>query len=326
MTNNRNFIHIEILRTLALLSVILFHTAVMLINKTPHTESIDIWPAITYGSSLLVGIGVPLFMFMAGYLYKPVLKSQITSFIRKKALRLWVPYLIFTILIMISSGFFDFRAIWEGRFWHLWFLPSLFWCFIISILIDYRSKWALMFFPFSIVCSLIPLPAFLGIQDFTGVFPFFVLGALIKYHPHSLIFLKRYRLSIPLACFYIFVNLLIPFHYRNPSLIHSISISAIILSIWCFIDNSSHLQRSGVYFFSIGICSMGIYILHYWILIYLLSSTSFRIFNLSTFMHNYPLTTFIVLVAATFIICYAITLLLRKYKWGRFLLGETTRN
>lgn len=75
------------------------------------------------------------------------------------------------------------------------------------------------------------------------------------------------------------------------------------------------------FFLSIGECSMGIYILHFWLLIYMLSSTSFRVFGIARLMEFCPWATMAAVVVATVAITYAITRFVRKCKIGRLLMG-----
>ena len=178
MGNRKN--HIEILRCLSLLGVILFHTMGFLDDR----NLVDVSPtvlAIQQFSVYFVGIAVPMFMFMSGYLYKPVGKHEIIPFIMKKVLRLLLPYFVFSSLIMLTSGFFSFKELFQG-FWHLWFLWALFWCFIFSVFIDYSKKYALIV----LLCAFgmggweIELPAWS--RDFVQWYYFFALGAIIREH------------------------------------------------------------------------------------------------------------------------------------------------
>lgn len=321
----KTLIHIELLRVLSLLCVILFHSIGMLYSKFPMAESTLEGSIIKQISSLLVGIAVALFMFIAGYLHKPIKRSDIGLFIKKKAMRLLIPYVLFTILIMLSSGYFSIKNLFGGGFYHLWFLTALFWCFIISIFIDYSSKIIYFILPVSIACSMIRIPEFLGIQDFIQWYYYFALGAIIKSHPNILNAIKRYYIGVPFILFYIVTALFVPFQYRSPSIIYTLAISAFILAIWGLVENftnsiniSTKINKAII---SVGRCSMGIYILHYWLLIYLLSSTSLHIFRIDQFIQKYQFLIILTIVLITFIFCDALTMVCRKNKYGRMILG-----
>jgi fucose 4-O-acetylase-like acetyltransferase len=142
------------------------------------------------------------FMFLSGYLYKPVGKHEIIPFIRKKVLRLLLPYFVFSFLIMLTSGFFSLKELFQG-FWHLWFLWALFWCFIFSVFIDYSKKYALIV----LLCSFgmggweIELPAWS--RDFVQWYYFFAFGAIVRSHVRVTEIIKRYYLWIPMVLSYV---------------------------------------------------------------------------------------------------------------------------
>lgn len=323
---NRYLFHIEILRTFALLCVIVFHVVGMIDSRIPLFSTLPMKNSILQTTSQLVGLAVPLFMFIAGYLYKPVAKNQTITFIRKKLARLWIPYCTFTILIMLTSGFFDFKAFISGGFYHLWFLTALFWCFICSLLVDYSSYWSFVLLPITLAVSLVHIPPFLGLQDFIQWYYFFVLGAIIKVHPNIIMVIRQYYLWVPLFVLFVIIMVCVPFHYRAPSIIHALAESALILVIWTLSEKVGDIAKNRTNFItkmfcSFGKCSMGIYVLHYWLLIYILSSTSVSIFHVTFCLQYYPIITISAITVVSFGICYAITLLLQRSKYGRLLIG-----
>lgn len=321
----KRIIHIELLRIFSLLCVILFHAIGMLYNKFPLEKLTFLGNKVQQISILLVGIAVPLFMFIAGYLYKPVKRKEIILFIKKKIVRLLLPYAIFTVLIMLSSGFFSFTMLLGGGFYHLWFLTALFWCFMISLCINYSNRIAYLILPVSLGCSMICLPEFLGIQDFVQWYYYFALGALIKSHPRILTTIRRYYIEIPFILFYIIIFSSIPFHYRVPSIIHTLAISVLIIAIWGliehFVNNINIIKKYNEVILSIGKCSMGIYILHYWFLIYLLSDTILSILKISILIKEHLFLVILMITLVTFTFCYIVTMICRKNKYGKVLLG-----
>ena len=313
---NKRIVIIEYIRIISIFCVILFHLLGIMTGKEiiPNSNDLSILRKI---SGHLVGIAVPFFLFISGYLYhKPSTKNK-TSFILKKAKRLLLPYPIFTILTMLASGYFDAIELYTGGFWHLWFLTSLFWCFVISVYIDYSSKWIWILVPISLGLSLVRLPSFLGVQDFVVWYYYFVVGAIVKSHHINI--RHKWIVSIVCICAYIAVILIFPFHYRERSIIHAIAISALIYGIWILVkDLKLKLNRVvGL----LGQCSMGIYILHYIVLICLLSSISFRIFHISTLLQAYPMITILGLSIIAYIVSFLSTMLLRTSKWTRVLIG-----
>ena len=309
--SGRNLIFIEALRTFSLLGVILFHVLAMLENRLPEEAKTSTLLLLAKLSTYYVNIAVSLFMFISGYLLKrPIDKTQILPFAKKKLVRLWLPYCAVTVLIMLTSGFFSYENILKGNFWHLWFLTALFWCFMFSIIVDYSSKYALLLLPISLVLYLVDIPPILGFYDFMRWYYFFALGALIRQYPSFINWIERYYMLVVLVIFYVIVKLYVPFSYRSPSIIHYLAESAIIFPIWLLFSRF-HFYKSAKFFISIGECSMGIYVLHYWFLIYILSSTTFTIFQIPAFIATYPIWTVFVIVGVTFAMSYIATKILR---------------
>lgn len=318
--SRKKYLFIELLRAIGLLCVILFHTIGMLREKIP-AATCSTMDYMAYASSLLVGIAVPMFMLISGYLYKaPLGVYEIRSFLRKKILRLLLPYCIFTILIMVTSGYFEFKQIYGGGFMHLWFLTALFWCFCVSLWINCSSQYYIFIFLAALFCSLLSLPDLLGIQNFVHFYCFFVLGIIIRENADFNLF-KKYYLWFPLLLFYILANSLLPFRYRTPSIIHTLAISSILIVIWYSLRNIE-IHKGQKIILNIGKYSLGIYILHFWILIYALSNTSLRIFHIPTLIQKFPIMTVCFIVMIVFFISYIGIGLLHRSKWGRFIIGS----
>lgn len=80
---------IQLFRGIAIICVILIHTC-------PNGMS-------TVIARPIVNIGVPIFLFLSGYLTKIENKNWPTLF-KKRIVRVFIPYLIWTILYTIQSG------------------------------------------------------------------------------------------------------------------------------------------------------------------------------------------------------------------------------
>lgn len=174
--------YIEWIRTAALSCVILFHTVGMLENKSGLCMT-DSFRALGILSGRLVGLAVPFFFFISGYLYKKPLQADIPSFLLKKAVRLLVPYVAVATLIMLTSGYFDVGQIYGGGFYHLWFLTALFWCFVFSSWLDYTAKAAWIIPAVSFGMSVVRFPEILGLQEFFRCCFYFALGAFMRNRP-----------------------------------------------------------------------------------------------------------------------------------------------
>lgn len=248
--SKRNLIYVEVLRTFSLLGVMVFHVMTMLGSRLPETSETFSLSLLMKGSGYYVNLSVAMFMFISGYLYrKPNGKVEVISFLKKKLLRLWLPYCTISLLIMLTSGFFNVWGIFRGDFWHLWFLTALFWCFMVSIAVDYSSKWMCCgVLLASLIVSLVKIPPILGLRDFSQWYYFFALGAIVRHHPSILKLIEKYHLWIVCLLFYIIIKVYVPFSYRTPSIVHNCAETAILLSIWLLFSRLK-FDWGGKYFF-----------------------------------------------------------------------------
>ena len=183
---------IELLRVICLIIVTLFHTVSRYDNPDIITELPEIFRWII---RQLIWIAVPMFLFISGFLFSgQINNNRFTScrdLIVNKFQRLLIPYICFTCLIMLSSGFFDYTQLFKGNFWHLWFLPTLFCCFVVYFFIfNYINKCRRknrfiesLIFIISFACCTISIPekfCFMGIDGLIKWGVYFVLGIIIK--------------------------------------------------------------------------------------------------------------------------------------------------
>lgn len=124
---------------------------------------------------------------------------------------------------------------------------------------------------------------------------------------------------------YVIAVCIVPFQYRSPSAIYELAISAVVVVSFWLAESLTKKMRMNEFvkkpILSIGRYSMGIYILHYWILIYLLSTTSIRVFHIESFIQRIPVLTILGLVIVNFFLCYILTTLISRNKIGKLLLG-----
>lgn len=119
---------------------------------------------------------------------------------------------------------------------------------------------------------------------------------------------------------YLAVNCVVPFSYRKESLIYTAVIALAVICSWTWMRRAT-LDVCGRVVGSVGRCSMGIYVLHYWVLIYVLSNTSIRLFHLAELFNWYPLLTTACVAVAVFALSYMATHLLLKSRLTRWLIG-----
>ena len=125
-------------------------------------------------------IYLPLLFFVAGYFSKIGSDEGIKSF-----KRLFIPYLIFTIITRLFNWFvlgkFDFSLIFFKTDFALWFLIALFFMKMMLPIVD-RFRYPITI---SIICALIigfiPLESsILGLTRCFGFFPIFLVGFYLK--------------------------------------------------------------------------------------------------------------------------------------------------
>ena len=133
-----------------------------------------------------------MFVFISGYVlgYQVRLKGESTlsarPFFWKKIKRLIIPSIVFSILYIVLFGDISqpilktLYSILNGV-GHMWFLPMLFWCFVIVWLIEKLELRPRLVFPLLLLCSIcsfFPLPFRIGVSMYYWLF--FYLGFYLQ--------------------------------------------------------------------------------------------------------------------------------------------------
>lgn len=224
---NQRLEQVDILRAIAITAVIIIHSI-----------SINIIPFLTFQPQLNILIGidqlmrfsVPFFFAISGYLlaarylHSPI---QIKSFLKKRALRLLPPYLIWsTVIYFCLTTFFHeknpyniLNIIFFGRAdYDLYFVPALFYTYLFfPIILFFFKKWPLLTlaYSFTITANVILFTGliqkgFLNVPfQWTDqqqyVFPltwifYFVLGIYLKQQQNQKIYFLKTISPILLLC------------------------------------------------------------------------------------------------------------------------------
>ena len=198
---------IIILRIISIIIVVFFHAYGM-----THASHLPANIALEYkdkyelfNQSYLINIAMPLFTVISGYLFcVQLFKQRYSSFINltwQKAKRLLIPYYFFTAFFMITTNNISLAPFYIGGYWHLWYLPMLFWCFIVTYALHYIVSHnksieicvLLLFFVLALIDKF--LPTFLGLYNVTKWYYWFYLGYIIKhYESHIFLAIKQYHL------------------------------------------------------------------------------------------------------------------------------------
>lgn len=328
--------YISILRSLSIIFVVFFH--VYGYFYADHIPGIAEDYKNTYFwiiQCVIINVAMPMFTFISGYLFEYLFKNKgkyrdFLSFIKNKVKRLLLPYLIFGIIFMITTN--DFRPydlIFKGAYWHLWYLPRLFWCFICAWMLN---KWIknhivrlillpiLLFYPL----AQLHIPPFIGMQETSNWFCWFYMGMIYWDYKETIInTLKRFYISgILLLTIYLFQIWFFPVEYGERTWLSIFSTCAIVTLLYYLfhqIQNTNNLiSRSLI---SLSKYSFGIYIFHNWIGVYLISSTAQKLFNLPELAANHLYLFPLCIAILDLIICIGLSWLMLKTKIGRALIG-----
>lgn len=286
---------------------------------------------------------LPLYTFISGYIWgyqTIVLKRTFTikQLLVNKAKRLLIPCYLFGILYLVLSNNWLSLSKSKGIILflsgeqHLWFLPMLFWCFIIAFIIDkiHIKEWKVLFFSFIALVLAWDISS-LGILTAARYFFYFYLGVFFFKNKCNLILNKKqlatgwfifFSLFILLTIIQTNINLdttlkykLIPrtiFEIQKHLMMAPIGILGTILCYEC----SLHLQmqRQAKLTNLVARNSFGIYIFHHFILTWIYSCPRFRFF---TGDYLLPILGFII----SFSLSLLITQLALKSSIGRKILG-----
>ena len=217
MANNQRFLYEVVPIRLFLIVMLVFYHAFAIF--TGAWESIAGYPEIP-SYALLGNLShaclLETFVFISGYVfgYQVRVKGN-TALSAKKLLvkkfkRLIIPSIIFSIAyLLIIQGFHDSLSSTSYQILcgvaHMWFLPMLFWCFVIVWIIEkmrLKQNVALLVLLALSVISFIPLPLRLGIALYYAVF--FYAGYLIQKNNDSDKELPRATIAIGIAGFIFF--------------------------------------------------------------------------------------------------------------------------
>lgn len=100
--------HLDGLRGIAILLVIMFHAYTRWSDMVPYGDSYSEWPIFYYGY-----LGVQLFFLISGFVILMTLEKceNINNFIYRRWLRLFPAMLICSLLVFMTAGFFSHRPL-----------------------------------------------------------------------------------------------------------------------------------------------------------------------------------------------------------------------
>ena len=163
--NKKCFDDIVILRFIVILWLIIYHSTAFFVGawKVPFVyefgEATYIYVWVARGAYAIM---LEMFTFISGFLFASQIKDYtFFSLLKKKCRRLIIPAIVWGIVyafalnkVVFESGWQFFGELLNGV-GHLWFLPMLFWCFIIGfVLFKYINNFWIVVLCSFILCVL----------------------------------------------------------------------------------------------------------------------------------------------------------------------------
>ena len=324
------------IRCFSILVVVAFHAYGMMLAKG-HFPNLYLKYESLYERYVSMGVinyAMPLFIFISGYLFSYLLglhKYKVfTTFVWNKFKRLIIPFWLFCIMMMLTNNCFNIWNLLNGTFLHLWYLPMLFWCFIITYFlhkVDYQPliKSLILVCTFFLMSTPKISPIIGGFYNIPKWFFWFYLGyCIFPLKEYVINIFLKYKLYYLLFIIYLIIQCSYEIEYGLNTPILDLARFCMVMLLW-FLGNiiSTYISDISKYkvILEIDRCSYGIYIFHNWIQIYLISRTAQRLFPLERWAAEhtilFPLCFFLLSLG----ISYVLTRLLLKTKVGRFLIG-----
>jgi peptidoglycan/LPS O-acetylase OafA/YrhL len=325
---------ISILRVFCILVVVFFHCYGMMYAKAHFPETVSVYEQLYFipNQCIFINVAMPLFVLISGYLFSFLLQigkySTLSNLLQKKGVRILIPYFLFGLFFMATTGNFHPLRLLYGNYWHLWFCPMLFWCFIAGYAV-YRIRTNFVCELFLLILAFIGtfmpkfIPMWLGLHNISRWFYWFYLGMLIYKHKDRLfLYVGKYKLYLYLLTFYGIITYLYPTEYGSENWYSNLAVTGCLVSVvylmnkfdWSKIKVTTSLVKFSSY-------SFGIYIWHNWVALMLISKTSQRLFGLPELTANHVILFPLCFSLITLAISRGLSWCMIKTKVGRFLIG-----
>lgn len=325
---------ISILRVFCILVVVFFHCYGMMCAEGHFPETATEYKHLYFipNQCVFINIAMPLFVLISGYLFIFLLQlgkyPTWKNLLRKKGLRILLPYFVFGLLFMATTGKWHPLPLLNGRYWHLWFLPMLFWCFILGYAI-YRTKLNIFFeaiiFSLTFIGSFTPtfIPKWFGLHAITQWFFWFYIGMLIyKYKDTLYQYINKYKFCLPLLICSMATICLFPLPYGEAAWFNNLAITGCLIPIIYLMDRVNWSKyKSTVTIVKFSRYSFRIYIWHNWVAMMLISNTSKQLFGLPALAANHVILFPLCFSLLTLVISWILSWCMMKTKIGKFLIG-----
>ena len=330
--------YISVLRTIAMIVVVFFHTYGYMYAQAHFPQSVENYHQLYFipNQCVFINIAMPLFTAISGYLFAYLYSlgkyREFWPFLKKKAIRLLLPFFVFGTLMMLTTGV-PFRPwmLYTGSFSHLWYLSALFWCFPIGWLIlrycRNNSVYLVAIFAVLLLSNGFSeyVPCVLGIQYILRYYEWFLLGQILALQREPIgAFMDKWHLAIPLLLPFAILSWIFPDPYEPCHFHTRLMVSLFLVGLFVLADKEQNIAeqniviKSAVWFSKY---TFGIYIFHNWIGPYMISKTAQRLFHLAPLASEhvilFPFVLSLMILGVSFVLSYA----LLKTKIGKMLIG-----
>lgn len=343
MNNRKGKLYdVVLIRSFAIVLVVAFHAyGMMYANHFPKVCNMyhDMYYNI---NQLALKFRMPLFIFISGYLfsYLESVKGKYSTFgilLKNKFKRLIIPYFVFAIVYMLTTKSFAWESLLSGGVAHLWFIAMLFWCFILTRLLSLCNLFR--FRNFRIIVLLLSFlllfcpeihPRILAFQVLPMWYFWFYLGYLLLPYRER-VYSMLCKNKIILLCLgliwilgtYYTIVFVKTDDYRT--VIGELGYLSIVLLVWfvvnwCVSNYSGKWLESSV-FKQLNRTSYGIFVLHNWLQLFMISKTSQHLFHLDSLAQNHVILFPLCFFLSSLFLSYLGTIMILKTRAGRFLIG-----
>lgn len=327
--------YISLMRALSIIAVVIFHVyGYMYAAHFPDSRDVYQQTYYWFNQCFIINIAMPVFTFISGFLFNYLYSKggkyrDFIPFAKNKILRLLLPFWVFGLIMMLTTNSLNLYSLFiEGTFWHLWYLPLLFWCFIISWLILKFIRIPLIKLLIFPIFWLIPLlkieqPMILGTHNILEWYWIFYFGIIVADFEDKIFkYIHKFYLWIPMLLIYLFVTFQQPTEYGEVTLRYLLFTPLVLLSSWFIFSQIRNFDNIVCkVLLNISKYSFGIYIFHNWIGLYCVSRTAKNLLPLSELAMDHIILFPLVLTVVVFGLSYLLTFMLQKTKVGRLLLG-----
>lgn len=361
---------VSIIRPLVIFLLVVYHSLCIYTGGWPVPQGLESNDFYWWLGHLISGFRIETIALVGGYVFsyqcnELARRTAFFPFVWKKFKRLIIPCFVFGAIYYFLFLFHASSFKWNVFFWrlangvsHLWFLPMLFWCFLVGWLTDRllhllslrKPSWCT-----PVSCILLLLFAALSLLRVTGLrmglsrapyFHFyFYLGYILRYHSmqRPQFHLSRGHIALLWTLYIVFLLLhLQATHLRLPGCsflcpkwLQGCSQIALrlftlghttcgILALYATVRHWLGLHRTpdaepGVVLREASRLCYGVYVFHMFFLQWLLYYTSFPQWCSASLLGVWMLPWALLFVSLLFsTLC---TSLLLKTSWGRFLIG-----